>query len=37
VEDVPGNGLQVTLKFVVEVEGAEKPACIATALYRYYA
>ena len=37
VEDVPGNGVQVTMKFVVEAEGAEKPACIATALYRYYA
>jgi acyl dehydratase len=37
VDDVPGNGVQVLLDFTVEVEGAEKPACIARAVYRYYA
>jgi acyl dehydratase len=37
VEDVPGNGIQATFDFTVEVEGSEKPACIARALYRYYA
>jgi acyl dehydratase len=36
VEDVPGNGVQVTLDFTVEVEGSEKPACVARAAYRYY-
>ena len=36
VEDVPG-GIQATLDFTVEVEGSEKPACIARAVYRYYA
>ena len=36
VSDVPGNGVQVTMHFTVEVEGVEKPACIAQALYRYY-
>ena len=37
VEDVPGDGVQVSLDFTVEVEGSDKPACIARALYRYYA
>jgi acyl dehydratase len=37
VDDVPGDGVQVRLDFTVEVEGAQKPACIAQALYRYYA
>ena len=37
VEDVPGNGVQVTLDFTVEVDGSDKPACIARAVYRYYA
>jgi len=37
VDDVPGDGVQVKLAFTVEVEGSEKPACIAQALYRYYA
>ena len=37
VEDVPGDGVQMRLDFTVEVEGSEKPACIAQALYRYYA
>ena len=36
VDDVPG-GVQLSLSFVVEVEGGDKPACIAQALYRYYA
>jgi acyl dehydratase len=37
VDDVAGDGVQVSLDFTVEVEGAEKPACIARAVYRYYA
>jgi acyl dehydratase len=37
VTDVPGDGVQATFDFTVEVEGAAKPACIARAVYRYYA
>lgn len=37
VEDVPGDGVQVAVDFTVEVEGSAKPACVARALYRYYA
>ena len=37
VEDVPGDGVQVSVDFTVEVEGSAKPACVARALYRYYA
>ena len=37
VEAVAGDGVQVSLDFTVEVEGAQKPACIAQAVYRYYA
>ena len=36
VEDVPGDGVQVSVDFRVEVEGSPKPACVARALYRYY-
>ncbi len=36
VEDVPGDGVQVSVDFTVEVEGSAKPACVARALYRYY-
>ena len=35
VEEVPG-GLQVTIDLTFEVEGAEKPACVAQVLYRMY-
>jgi acyl dehydratase len=37
VEDVPGNGVQSTFDFVVEVDGQDKPACIARPVYRHYA
>ncbi|MCL7428412.1 MaoC family dehydratase [Streptomyces sp. YS415] len=37
VEEVKGNGVQMPLTFTVEVEGAEKPACVAEAVYRHYA
>jgi acyl dehydratase len=37
VEDVKGDGVQCTFDFTVEVEGSDKPACIARAVYRYYA
>jgi acyl dehydratase len=36
VEDVPGDGVQVSVDFTVEAEGSPKPACVARALYRYY-
>jgi acyl dehydratase len=36
VEDVAG-GVQVTLEFVFEVEGAPKPSCVAEVIFRYYA
>jgi len=35
VEDIPG-GAQVALDAVFEVEGQDKPACVAQVVYRYY-
>src|SRR5438105_3873592 len=35
VEEIAG-GAQVTLDLTFEVEGADKPACVAQAVYRYY-
>lgn len=37
VEEVKGNGVQMPLTFTVEVEGSDKPACVAQAVYRHYA
>ena len=37
VEDAGVNAVQVTVDFIMEVEGGEKPACVAQAIYRYYA
>ncbi|MFI6938722.1 MaoC family dehydratase [Streptomyces sp. NPDC050418] len=37
VEEVKGNGVQMQLTFTVEVEGGDKPACVAQAVYRHYA
>ncbi|MET9319271.1 MaoC family dehydratase [Streptomyces sp. NPDC003038] len=37
VEEVKGNGVEMRLAFTVEVEGNEKPACVAQAVYRHYA
>jgi acyl dehydratase len=37
VNDVPGDGVQATIEFTVEREGADKPAVVAEAVYRYYA
>ena len=37
VDDAPGDGVQVHVDFTVEVEGSPKPACVAQAVYRYYA
>jgi acyl dehydratase len=36
VEDIPG-GAQVTYDITFEVDGQEKPACVAQVVYRYYA
>ncbi|HEV7886090.1 MAG TPA: MaoC family dehydratase [Acidimicrobiales bacterium] len=35
VEDIPG-GAQVTMDIVFEVEGKDKPSCVAQVVYRYY-
>ncbi|MGW9432323.1 MaoC family dehydratase, partial [Streptomyces decoyicus] len=37
VEEVKGNGVQMPLTFTVEVEGSDRPACVAQAVYRHYA
>jgi len=37
VEDVAGDGVQAVVEFTVEREGADKPAAVAEAVYRYYA
>ncbi|MFH8729033.1 MaoC family dehydratase [Streptomyces termitum] len=37
VTEVKGDGVQMPLTFTVEVEGGEKPACVAEAVYRHYA
>nr|BFD80648.1 MaoC family dehydratase [Streptomyces sp. Xyl84] len=37
VEEVKGNGVEMHLTFTIEVEGSEKPACVASAIYRHYA
>jgi acyl dehydratase len=36
-EMVTGPGVQVQVEFTVELQGADKPACVAQAIYRYYA
>ena len=35
VDDIPG-GAQAAIDIVFEVEGQDKPACVAQAVYRYY-
>ncbi len=35
VEEI-ANGLQGTVKLTFEVEGEEKPSCVAEVIYRYY-
>jgi acyl dehydratase len=37
VEEVHGNGIEMRLAFTVEIEGSDKPACAAQAIYRHYA
>lgn len=36
VTEVGGNGLQVTVDGVIEVDGGTKPAVVFTGLYRFY-
>ena len=36
VQEVAGNGVQTQFHFTIEVEGSDKPACVAQALYRHY-
>ena len=36
VDEVRG-GVQIAVDVTVEIEGVDKPACVAQALYRYYA
>ena len=33
-DDMPNNGLQIKLELTVEVEGSEKPACVAAMIMR---
>ena len=35
VDDIAG-GVQETMEFVFEVEGASKPTCVAECVFRYY-
>jgi acyl dehydratase len=37
IEDLPGDGAQVYMTFTFEIEGSEKPACVAEIIFRYYA
>ncbi|MEI2777514.1 MAG: MaoC family dehydratase [Tetrasphaera sp.] len=37
VEELAGNGYQLTFDAVVEVEGQGKPACVAQPVFRFYA
>lgn len=37
VEDVKGNGVQMNMSFTIEIDGSEKPACVAQVIYRHYA
>jgi acyl dehydratase len=37
VEDAGVNAVQAVVDVTIEVEGGEKPACVAQAVYRYYA
>ncbi|HUQ55040.1 MaoC family dehydratase [Lentzea sp.] len=36
-DEVAGDGVQITIDFTVEIEGSEKPACVARGIYRHYA
>jgi acyl dehydratase len=36
VEELPGNGAQVSMTFTFEIEDSEKPAAVAEIIFRYY-
>ncbi|TAF64594.1 MAG: MaoC family dehydratase [Cytophagales bacterium] len=36
LEDVDNNGVQVTMTLTYELDGADKPACVAESLMRFY-
>ncbi len=36
VTDVGGGGMQLVLEATFEIEGADKPACVAELVFRYY-
>jgi acyl dehydratase len=36
VEDVAGGGVQAVIALTIEVQGQDKPACVAEVVYRYY-
>lgn len=36
-DDMPGNGVRITCASVIEVEGQEKPACVAETMSIFYA
>ena len=35
-EDVPPNGLRVNYHLVIEIEGAQRPACVADVIALHY-
>jgi acyl dehydratase len=37
VDEVAGDGVQITIDFTTEIEGSDKPACVARGVYRHYA
>ncbi len=37
VEAVKGNGVQMAFTFTIGIDGGDKPACVAEAVYRHYA
>jgi acyl dehydratase len=37
VEEIAARCVQMTLTFTVQIDGIDKPACVARPIYRYYA
>ena len=35
-DEVAGDGVALVLDFTVEIDGSDKPACVARAVYRHY-
>jgi acyl dehydratase len=36
VEKLPGDAVQIIMRTTVEIEGLDKPACVADTVSRYY-